>query len=67
MKELHRLVEGFFKDPEKTRLWFKLPNPLLGDLSPNKMIRLGRYKKLLKFVKQSLADNAVPDGTGERT
>jgi hypothetical protein len=51
------LVEGFFRDPEKTILWFSIPNPLLGGLSPRDMIRVGRFKKLLNFVQTALNEN----------
>ncbi len=53
-------VIGFFEgDVAKTALWFRLPNPLLGDLSPRDMIRYGRYGKLKEFVLEALAENAV--------
>jgi len=53
-------VVGFFEgDVAKTALWFRLPNPLLGDLSPRDMIRYGRYAKLQQFVVEALAENAV--------
>ena len=44
------VAEYFGGDIEKTALWFKLPNPMLGDLSPRDMIRYGRYKRLMKFI-----------------
>jgi hypothetical protein len=31
-------------------LWFKTRNPLLGDISPRDMIRLGRFERLRKFI-----------------
>jgi len=40
-------------------LWFRLPNPLLGDVSPRDMIRYGRYAKLQEFVMDALAENAT--------
>ena len=53
-------VVGFFEgDVAKTALWFRLPNPLLGDVSPRDMIRYGRYAKLQQFVVEALAENAV--------
>lgn len=53
-------VVGFFEgDVAKTALWFRLRNPLLGDISPRDMIRYGRYAKLQQFVVEALADNAV--------
>jgi hypothetical protein len=50
-------VAVFFKDQEKTMLWFKAPNPLLGEISPRDMIRQGRFRKLLKFIDNALAEN----------
>lgn len=44
------VAEYFGGDPYKTGLWFKTPNPMLGDVTPRDMIRFGRYKKLLKFI-----------------
>lgn len=56
--ELNRLVLKFFDGNEaKTRLWFSSENPLLGNVSPDDMIRWGRSDRLLMFVKQQLADN----------
>ena len=58
---LFNLVAGHFSgDSQKTYLWFTVPNPLLGEISPKDMIRVGRYKKLLSFVMNSLADNQAP-------
>lgn len=52
------LVVGFFdKDMDKTTLWFSMTNPLLGDRSPRDMIRIGRFKKLLKFILTALEEN----------
>ena len=54
------LVAEFFDgDALKTALWFKTPNPMLGNLSPRNMIRYGRYKKLLNFVQSALEENAA--------
>ena len=48
------LVADFFKgDPLKTALWFKIANPMLGNMAPRDMIRLGRYKKLLQLIMDS--------------
>ena len=55
---LLNLVAGHFRgDAQKTALWFTTPNPLLGNVRPKDMIRFGRYKKLLKFVMNALAEN----------
>lgn len=49
------LVATYFDgDLAKTSLWFKLPNPMLGNISPRDMIRLGRYKKLVKFIHEAM-------------
>src|SRR6188768_2108458 len=43
---LFNLVAQFFDgDPVKTALWFKTSNPMLGDISPRDMIRVGRSQK----------------------
>lgn len=45
------LVAEFFEgDAHKVGLWFELPNPQLGNISPRTMIRGNRYKRLLNFV-----------------
>lgn len=52
------LVAEFFNDREKTILWFSTPNPLLGDISPRNMIKIGRFHKLLKFIQTALNENS---------
>lgn len=55
---LLNLVAKHFKgDATKTTLWFTAPNPLLGNITPRDMIRFGRYKKLFKFIFNSIAEN----------
>lgn len=45
------LVAEFFDgDAHKVALWFELPNPMLGNVSPRTVIRGDRYKRLLNFV-----------------
>ena len=51
------LVADYFKDSEKTVLWFQAPNSLLGNMTPRDMIRLGRFKKLFKFIQTALDEN----------
>lgn len=54
------IVAEFFEgDTMKTSLWFKTSNPLLGNVAPRDMVRLGRYKKLLKFI-QDAAEGIGP-------
>jgi hypothetical protein len=53
-------VVGFFDgDVNRAALWFRLPNPLLGDVSPRDMIRYGRYARLQEVVTAALAENVV--------
>jgi hypothetical protein len=56
------LVAEFFRgDAQKVGLWFELANPLLGNVSPRDMIRIGRYKRLLNFVLEAReAEAATP-------
>jgi len=54
------LVMEFFKDPQKTKLWFETPNPQLGGIAPSDMIKLGRTRKLLAFVQTAVQENAPP-------
>lgn len=51
------LVAVYFNDLNRTMLWFQISNPLLGDMSPRDMIRVGRFKKLQKFIQTALAEN----------
>jgi hypothetical protein len=44
------VAEFFAGDAQKVGLWFELANPMLGNVSPRDMIRIGRYKRLLNFV-----------------
>lgn len=51
------LVGQYFKDLDKTVLWFKVPNPLLGNIAPRDMIRVGRFQKLSRFIQDALNEN----------
>lgn len=51
------LVASYFKNSEKTIIWLKTPNPMFGGISPRDMIRLGRFKKLLKYIQSALDEN----------
>jgi len=50
------VAKQFAGDPEKTAAWFKARNPLLGDISPREMIRLGRYERLRRFIIQAMTN-----------
>jgi len=51
------LVGQYFKDLDKTVLWFKVLNPLLGNIAPREMIRVGRFQKLFRFIQNALNEN----------
>jgi uncharacterized protein (DUF2384 family) len=55
------VAEYFEGDSRKTALWFKTPNPMLGEISPRDMIRFGRYQRLSKFVQQARQANEGRD------
>ena len=56
------VAEYFNGDVQKVGLWFELPNPMLGSISPRNMIRGGRYKRLLNFVMDARdAERGPPD------
>lgn len=48
------LMEYFDGDKAKVHLWLEAPNPLLGNINPHYMIKIGREEKLLKFIKGAL-------------
>jgi len=54
------LVAQYFKNEHKTVLWFKTQNPLLGNIAPRDMIRIGRFKKLQQFILNALGENEPP-------
>lgn len=51
------LVGSYFSDVNKTKLWFQAPNPVFGGISPREMIRVGRFKKVLRFIQTALNEN----------
>ncbi len=53
-------VAQYFKDQQKTILWFKVPNPLLGNIAPREMLRVGRFNKLHRFILNALSENERP-------
>ena len=53
------VAEAFDGDVEKTALWFRTKNPMLGDVSPRDMIRLRRFDRLRKFIVGAMADRVA--------
>lgn len=65
--ECRYLVLTFFNgDGEKMETWLAAKNPLLGGIAPNDMLHLNRGDKLLKFIKQQLAENAAVDDSQDK-
>ena len=61
------VAEYFNGDAQKVGLWFELPNPILGNISPRTMIRGNRYKRLLNFVLEAReAESAALDTRRKR-
>jgi hypothetical protein len=55
------VAEFFAGDVQKVGLWFEVANPMLGNISPRDMIRIGRYKRLLNFIIDAReAETATP-------
>lgn len=54
------MVTSFFNgDAAKAALWFRTKNPMLGDISPRDMVRLGRFDRLRRYVVEAYADRAA--------
>ena len=49
----NRVAALFEGDLQKTALWFRTSNPMLGDVSPKDMLRMNRFKRLAKFVAEA--------------
>ena len=52
------VAKAFDGDADKTAAWFRARNPLLGDVAPRDMIRLGRYERLRKFIINAMVARA---------
>jgi len=55
---MNMVAAAFDGDVAKTIAWFRARNPLLGDVSPRDMIRLGRYERLRKFIINATSERA---------
>jgi hypothetical protein len=56
---VNMVANVFEGDAPKTALWFRTRNPLLGDISPRDMVRLGRYDKLRRFIINSASASST--------
>jgi uncharacterized protein (DUF2384 family) len=70
LARIYELVFQLFNDDNKTHIWLRTPNPMLGDISPRDMLRMGRYGRLLRFVTHAIEEGRldrpveVLEGTG---
>lgn len=51
------LVQHFFCDMRKTKIWFEQGNPMLGGVRPIDMVLTGRADKLFKIIDNLLQEN----------
>ncbi len=54
---INMVAKVFNGDAEKTAVWFRARNPLLGDVAPRDMIRLGRFERLRKYIIGAMSAN----------
>ena len=53
----HLVYKYFDHDFNKTKMWFELPNPMMGGrITPKTMIYIGRHKKLLQIISSALQE-----------
>lgn len=53
------VADVFEGDIAKTALWFRTKNPLLGDIAPREMVRLGRHDRLRRFIVNAIQEDQV--------
>ncbi|APP84452.1 hypothetical protein BI317_09955 [Xanthomonas hortorum pv. gardneri] len=53
------VADIFGGDTAKTALWFRTKNPLLGDIAPKDMVRLGRHDRLRRFIVTAIQEDQV--------
>jgi len=51
------VLEFFGWNWDRTELWFRMPNPLIGGLSPIAMILFGRADRLLAWIQTQIGEN----------
>ena len=60
------VAEHFDGNAQKASLWFKTPNPMLGNVSPRDMIRYGRFSKLQRFVTGALSEDGAREPAAQK-
>lgn len=54
---LQLVMDGMKWDKKKAQKWFNVPNPLLGEATPNGFELMRGKAKLEKFIRQQLDEN----------
>jgi uncharacterized protein (DUF2384 family) len=54
-----KAVDAYFNNESKSIDWMYTRNPLLGDVIPKDMIKVGRFDKLMGFIYTQLAEDKV--------
>ena len=54
---INSVAQVFDGDSAKTALWFRTRNPMLGDVAPRDMIRLGRFDRLRRFIINAMVEH----------
>ena len=53
----HLVYSHFGHDFDKAKMWFELPNPMIGErVTPKEMIHIGRHEKLLQIISSALGE-----------
>ncbi|MBI4081562.1 MAG: DUF2384 domain-containing protein [Candidatus Lambdaproteobacteria bacterium] len=52
---IEQVAKFFEGDEDKTMLWFRTENPMLGGLKPREMIQFGRADKLKRIIADAVA------------
>jgi hypothetical protein len=60
---INMVATAFHGDVDKTTSWFLARNPMLGDISPRDMIRLGRFERLRKFIINAMSERTANRAT----
>lgn len=54
-----KAVNFYFDNEDKSILWMEIENPLLGNVSPITMLKMGRFDKLMDFIYVQSKENYV--------
>jgi hypothetical protein len=57
-KEIMTLLATFFGSDLKGKIqalvWYDTPNPLFGEISPRRLVQVGKADKVISFIKHQL-------------